>query len=44
MRLLPYSRKLWTGLKKLPEDEIKQIILSLSKLTHLLDVQDLEVE
>lgn len=40
----PIQQKIVDGLKKLPEDEIKQIILSLSKLTHLLDVQDLEVE
>jgi len=32
------------GLKRLPEEEIKQIITSLSKLTHMLDVYDLEVE
>ena len=40
----PIQHKIVDGLKKLPEAEIKQIILSLSKLTHLLDVQDLEVE
>ncbi|MBW2004016.1 MAG: MarR family transcriptional regulator [Deltaproteobacteria bacterium] len=40
----PIQHKIVDGLKKLPEGEIKQIILSLSKLTHMLDVQDLEVE
>jgi len=40
----PIQHKIVDGLKKLPEGEIKQIILSLSKLTRLLDVQDLEVE
>jgi DNA-binding MarR family transcriptional regulator len=40
----PLQQKIVEGLKKLPEDKIKQIILSLSKLTQMLDVQDLEVE
>ena len=40
----PLQQKIVEGLKKLPEKEIKQIILSLSKLTQMLDVQDLEVE
>jgi len=40
----PIQHKIVDGLKKLPEGEIKQIILSLSKLTHMLDVYDLEVE
>ena len=40
----PIQHKIVDGLRKLPEKEINQIILSLSKLTHLLDVQDLEVE
>jgi len=40
----PLQQKIVEGLKKLPEEEIKQIILSLSKLTQMLDVQDLEVE
>ena len=40
----PIQHKIVDGLKKLPEGEIEQIILSLSKLTHMLDVQDLEVE
>ena len=40
----PIQHKIVDGIKKLPEGEIKQIILSLSKLTHMLDVYDLEVE
>ena len=40
----PIQHKIVDGLRKLPEKEINQIILSLSKLTHLLDVQDLEAE
>jgi len=40
----PIQHKIVDGLKKLPEGEIQQIILSLSKLTHMLDVHDLEVE
>ena len=40
----PIQHKIVDGLKKLPEGETEQIILSLSKLTHMLDVQDLEVE
>ncbi len=40
----PIQHKIVDGIKKLPEKEIKRIILSLSKLTHMLDVQDLEVE
>ncbi len=40
----PIQYKIVDGLKKLSEDEIKQIIFSLSKLTQLLDAQDLEVE
>ncbi|MBW1690873.1 MAG: MarR family transcriptional regulator [Deltaproteobacteria bacterium] len=40
----PIQHKIVDGLKKLPEKEIKRIILSLSKLTQMLDVQDLEVE
>ena len=40
----PIQHKIVDGLKKLPEGEIKQIILSLTKLTHMLDVYDLEVE
>jgi DNA-binding MarR family transcriptional regulator len=40
----PVQRKIVDGLRKTPKDEIEQIVLSLKKLTHLLDVQDLEVE
>ena len=40
----PIQHKIVDGIRKLPEGEIKQIILSLSKLTHMLDVYDLEVE
>ena len=40
----PIQHKIVDGLKRLPEGEIEQIILSLSKLTRMLDVQDLEVE
>jgi DNA-binding MarR family transcriptional regulator len=40
----PIQHKIVDGLKKLPEGEIKKIITSLSKLTQMLDVQDLEVE
>jgi len=40
----PIQHKIVDGLKKLPESEVEQVINSLSKLTHMLDVQDLEVE
>ena len=40
----PIQHKIVDGIKKLPEGEIRQIITSLSKLTQMLDVQDLEVE
>jgi DNA-binding MarR family transcriptional regulator len=40
----PIQHKIVDGLQRLPEKEINQIIESLSKLTKLLDVQDLEVE
>jgi DNA-binding MarR family transcriptional regulator len=40
----PIQHKIVDGLQRLPEKEINQIIASLSKLTQLLDVQDLEVE
>lgn len=40
----PIQHKIVDGLRKLPDGEIKQIITSLSKLTKMLDVQDLEVE
>ena len=40
----PIQHKIVDGLKKLPESEVEQVINSLSKLTQMLDVQDLEVE
>ena len=40
----PIQRKIIDGLKKLSKDELDQIILSLTKLTDMLDVQDLDVE
>jgi DNA-binding MarR family transcriptional regulator len=40
----PLQRKIVEGLKKLPSIEIEQIVLSLTKLIQMLDVQDLEVE
>jgi DNA-binding MarR family transcriptional regulator len=39
----PLQRKIVEGLQNLPSNEIEQIVLSLTKLTHMLDVQDLEV-
>lgn len=38
------QQKIIEGLKRLPKGEIEQIIQSLNTLTHMLDVQDLEVE
>jgi len=40
----PIQQKIIDGLKKLSIDELDQIILSLTKLTDMLDVQDLDVE
>ncbi|UCH08334.1 MAG: MarR family transcriptional regulator [Deltaproteobacteria bacterium] len=40
----PIQHKIVDGVKKLPEGEVEQVINSLSKLTQMLDVQDLEVE
>lgn len=40
----PIQQKIVDGLKRLPEGEIEQIVLALTKLTSMLDVQDLEVE
>lgn len=40
----PFQRKIVEGLRKLPQREIEQILLTLNKLTHMLDVQDLDVE
>ena len=40
----PIQQKIIDGLKRLPEGEIELIVLALTKLTDMLDVQDLEVE
>jgi len=40
----PIQQKIIDGLKKLSKDELDQVILSLTKLTDMLDVQDLDVE
>jgi DNA-binding MarR family transcriptional regulator len=40
----PIQQKIIDGLKKLSKNELDQIILSLTKLTDMLDVQDLDVE
>ena len=40
----PIQQKIVDGLKKLPPDETEQIIQALTKLTYMLDVQDLEVD
>ncbi|MCG2759020.1 MAG: MarR family transcriptional regulator [Desulfobacteraceae bacterium] len=40
----PIQQKIIDGLKKLSKDELDQIILCLTKLTDMLDVQDLDVE
>ena len=40
----PIQQKIIDGLKKLSKDELDQIILPLTKLTDMLDVQDLDVE
>ena len=40
----PIQQKIIDGLKKLSNDELDQIIFSLTKLTDMLDVQDLDVE
>jgi DNA-binding MarR family transcriptional regulator len=39
----PLQKKIVEGLKKLPEEEVEQIVQSLTKLAYMLDVQDLEV-
>jgi DNA-binding MarR family transcriptional regulator len=39
----PLQEKIVDGLKKLPEEEVDQIVQSLTKLAYMLDVQDLEV-
>ena len=40
----PIQQKIIDGLRRISEAEIDQIVLSLTKLTNMLDVQDLEVE
>jgi len=40
----PIQQKIIDGLKRISEAEIDQIVFSLTKLTNMLDVQDLEVE
>ena len=40
----PIQQKIIDGLKKLSKDELDQIIFSLTQLTDMLDVQDLDVE
>lgn len=39
----PIQQKIMDGLKKLPKGEIEHIVAGLNMLTHMLDVQDLEV-
>ncbi len=39
----PIQQKILDGLRSLPEEEIKQIVHSLKKLTNMLEVEDLEV-
>jgi hypothetical protein len=38
------QQKILDGLTSLRESEIKRIVKSLKMITHMLDVQDLEVE
>jgi DNA-binding MarR family transcriptional regulator len=40
----PIQRKIVDGLRSLPEAEVEEVVNSLTKLTHMLDIQDLEVE
>ncbi len=40
----PIQEKIVDGLQKLPPTEIEQIVQALTKLTYMLDVQDLEVD
>jgi DNA-binding MarR family transcriptional regulator len=40
----PIQQKIMDGLRKLPESDIEKIVRGLQTLTHMLDVQDLEVE
>lgn len=40
----PTQRKIVDGLERLPTSETEKIVDGLNMLTHMLDVQDLEVE
>jgi DNA-binding MarR family transcriptional regulator len=40
----PIQKKIVDGLQKLPPNEIEKIVQALTKLTYMLDVQDLEVD
>ena len=40
----PIQQKIIDGLKRLPEGEIEEIVRALTKLTYMLEVQDLPVE
>ena len=40
----PIQEKIVEGLQKLPPHEIEKIVQALTKLTYMLDVQDLEVD
>jgi DNA-binding MarR family transcriptional regulator len=40
----PIQEKIVDGLQKLPPHEIEKIVQALTKLTYMLDVQDLEVD
>jgi len=40
----PIQQKIIDGLKRLPEGEIEEIVRGLTKLTYMLEVQDLPVE
>ena len=39
----PIQKKIVDGLKNMPESEIEEVFFALTKLTDMLDVQDLEV-
>jgi DNA-binding MarR family transcriptional regulator len=40
----PIQQKIVEGLKRLRKEELERIVHSLNQLTHMLDVQDMEVE
>jgi DNA-binding MarR family transcriptional regulator len=40
----PFQKKIVEGLRKLPDQEAKEIIQALTKLTYMLDVRDLDVD